>query len=644
MNDPALGRGIHPALIPGIGVEHTGRKFSTNVAVFVTAGVLVLGVVIWALVAPENLSAVGGYLLAWETQGFGWLFSALAIVVLGFMLVVGYGRTGGIRLGADDEKPEFSTTSWVAMLFSAGMGIGLLFYGPLEPLSFFVDPPPGFSAAPETVNAMKDSLAQTIFHWGPFAWGFYALVGGAIAYGAYRRGRAPLISGIFEPLFGRRVDGWAGGVIDVFAIIVTLFGTAVSLGIGILQIGRGIEVIGGIDEVSEGLLIALLAILTGLFVLSAVSGVKRGIRALSNINMALAGLLALFVFVVGPTLLIVTMIPSGLMTFFTDLGVMLSRNGLQSDAAASFMASWTTYYWAWWISWSPFVGIFIAKISRGRTLREFVTVVILVPSSVCFVWFTILGSTAMDQQMQGDGVADVSQPEDVLFAMLGNLPLPLLTSIVAMISIIVYFVTSADSASIVMGSMSQRGKPEPSMWVTITWGLLLGAVGGSLLLAGGSTALGGLQSMMIVTSLPFAVIMIGMMVAWGKELRTDPYMLRRKFAQAAIAQGVRQGIAEHGDDFVFESTEVDAGEGAGAWLDTEDPELTEWYTTATQEISVVTAEDVERTLEPGHIQPKGPDRPDHRASGDAATVAERPRGHGEGRSGKRDQDGGDPVP
>lgn len=567
VNTPELERGIHPALIPGIGVEQTGRRFSTNVTVFLTAGVFVAAVIIWAIVSPASLQFVGSTALGWVTTNFGWLFSTLAVLVLGFMLVIGYGRTGGVRLGADDEKPEFSTISWIAMLFSAGMGIGLLFYGPLEPLSFFVDPPHGFTVEPGTTDAMETALAQTLFHWGPLAWGFYALVGAAIAYGAYRRGRAPLISGIFEPLFGRRVDGWAGGVIDIFAIIVTLFGTAVSPGIGILQIGRGIEVVGGIDDVGQGVLQALFAVLTGLFVLSAVSGVKRGIRALSNINMALAG----------------------------------------------------------GISWSPFVGIFIAKISRGWTLREFVTVVILIPSAVCFVWFTTLGGTAMWMEQEGVGLSELAQPEDVLFGVLGELPLGALTSVVAIISIVVYFVTSADSASIVMGSMSQRGKPEPSSWVTITWGVLLGGVAAALLAVGGATALQGLQSIMIVTALPFALVIIGIMIAWAKELRTDPYVLRRKFARAAIAQGVRQGIAEHGDDFVFDATEVGSGEGAGAWLDSTDPELTEWYTTATQEIDVVDADDVARTLEPGRIQPKGPDRPDHEASGDASLVTREQR-------------------
>ncbi|MEO2118321.1 MAG: BCCT family transporter [Microbacterium sp.] len=319
-------------------------------------------------------------------------------------------------------------------------------------------------------------------------------------------------------------------------------------------------------------------------------------------------------------MLIVTLLPSGLVTFFSDLGIMMSRNSFEGEDAASFMASWTTYYWAWWISWSPFVGIFIAKISRGRTLREFVTVVILIPSAVCFVWFTTLGGTAMWMEQEGVGLSELAQPEDVLFGVLGELPLGALTSVVAIISIVVYFVTSADSASIVMGSMSQRGKPEPSSWVTITWGVLLGGVAAALLVVGGATALQGLQSIMIVTALPFALVIIGIMIAWAKELRTDPYVLRRKFARAAIAQGVRQGIAEHGDDVVFDATEVGSGEGAGAWLDSTDPELTEWYTTATQEIDVVDADDVARTLEPGRIQPKGPDRPDHEASGDASLV------------------------
>lgn len=620
----------HPALIPGIGVEDTGRTFSTNWLVFGIAGALVLGVVIWGFAAPQSISEAGANSLGWVMNNFGWLFSVLAIATIAFMLVLGYGRTGGVRLGSDDEEPEFSTASWIAMLFSAGMGIGLLFWGPAEPLGYFLDVPYGFDAEPGSRDAMHMALAQSILHWGPMAWAFYALVGGAIAYAAYRRGRPPLISAIFTPIFKERTEGWAGAVIDVFAIIVTLFGTAVTLGMGALQISSGIEHVAGIGPLGNAGLIAIITLLTAAFVVSAVSGIKRGIRALSNINMVIALIIGVIVFVAGPTLFLLNIIPSSVSAFLAELWTMLMRNPAQGEDAATFVSSWTNYYWAWWISWTPFVGMFIAKISRGRTLREFVTVVIIVPAAVCILWFGLMGGTTMLFEERGLGISEAGGPEAILFAVLGQLPFGAVLSVLAMISIILFFVTSADSAAIVMGSMSQRGKPEPSGWVTITWGVLLGAAALALLLAGGATALSGLQSIMVVTALPFAVIVVGIMVAWARELATDPYILRRRFARAAIAQGVRRGIEEHGDDFVFGATEVAPEQGAGAAIDTDDPALTEWYETATEQIGIITPTDVARTLEPGHIQHKGPDHPEHTASGDAALVV------GEGRKAARE--------
>ncbi|WP_309127514.1 BCCT family transporter [Microbacterium sp.] len=616
----------HPALIPGIGVEDTPRTFSTNWPVLGIAGVLVLAVVIWGFASPQSISEAGAASLGWVTTNFGWLFSLLAIVTIAFMLVVGYGRTGGIRLGADDESPEFSTVSWIAMLFSAGMGIGLLFWGPAEPLGYFNDVPYGFASEPGSADAMLDALAQSILHWGPMAWAFYALVGGAIAYAAYRRGRPPLISAIFQPIFGDRTDGWVGAIIDVFAIIVTLFGTGVTLGMGALQIASGVEYVSGIGPIGNVGLIVIITVLTAAFVLSAVSGIKRGIRALSNINMVIAGVIGVFIFIAGPTLFLLNIIPSSVPAFINELWTMLMRNPAQGEEAAQFVSTWTNYYWAWWISWTPFVGMFIAKISRGRTLREFVTVVIVVPSIVCIIWFGIMGGTTMFFEAQGRAISEAGAPEAILFAVFENLPFGAVLSVLAMLSIVLFFVTSADSAAIVMGSMSQRGRPEPSTWVTITWGLLLGAAALALLLAGGETALSGLQSIMVVSALPFAVVVIGIMFAWARELHTDPYMLRRRFARAAIAQGVRRGISEHGDDFVFGATEVATEEGAGAGIDTDDPALTEWYETATAQIPIVTAEDVTRTLEPGRIQPRGPGDPHHTASGDASlTVGEERR-------------------
>lgn len=629
---PETSRIPHPALLPGIGVEQTGTRFPTNKFVLGGAVVATLGVIAWAFIAPENLLEVGSTSLTWVTMNFGWLFGALAIAAALFMIVVGYGRTGGIRLGADEEEPEYSTTSWVSMLFAAGLGIGLLFYGPLEPLTYFQNPAPSQAVVGGSPAAALPAMAQTILHWGPIAWAFYALVGGAIAYSTFRRGRAPLISALFEPVFPGSSNRILGRLIDFFAIVVTLFGTAVSLGIGALQIQSGFMLVTGLGEMGNMFLIGSIAILTALFIASAVSGVKRGIRILSNTNMFLTGLLGLFVLIAGPTVFLLNYMPASLVEFFNQLGSMLSLNANDGPEAVEFLGSWTTYYWAWWVSWTPFVGMFIAKISRGRTLREFVTVVVFVPSAIVIAWFVVYGGTAIWMSQQGIDLQAGGTSEEVLFQLLQRLPLGMITSVIAMIAVIIFFVTAADSASIVMASMSQSGRPEPAKWVTVLWGLLLGTIAAALLLAGGRTALSGLQSIMVVSALPFAIIVIGIMISWARELGTDPFIIRRRYARAAIAQGVRRGIDEYGDDFVFEASEVPADEGAGAGFDSEDPALTEWYIDATTgPIDTITAEDVRRTLEPGRIQDPAENPPSRAASGDASlTVGEKPEGENPG--------------
>ena len=586
----------HPGLIPGIGVEQTGVRFATNWVVLGVAVACTLAVIVWAFIAPDTIAVVGGNSLTWVTENFSWLFGSLAIAVVCFMLVVGYGRTGGIRLGSDDEEPEFSTLSWISMLFAAGLGIGLLFYGPLEPLTYFLDPAPGLEVEPGSGDAALPALAQTILHWGPIAWSFYALVGGAIAYSAYRRGRAPLISALFEPVFPGSSNRILGRIIDIFAIIVTLFGTAVSLGIGALQIESGFRIVTGLGPMGNAFIVGSIAILTACFIASAVAGVKKGIRRLSNINMFLTGLLALFVFIVGPTVYLLNFLPSSIIEFFQQAMIMLARNPNQGEDATQFLSTWTTYYWAWWVSWTPFVGMFIAKISRGRTLREFVTTVVLVPSAIVITWFVIYGGTAIFQTLQGAQLDTGGSGESVLFDMLNELPFGMIASVVAMIAVLVFFVTAADSASIVMASMSQMGRPEPAKWVTIVWGLLLSLIAVALLLAGGRDTLAGLQSLMVVSALPFAFIVIGIMIAWAKDLRTDPYIIRRAYARAAIAQGVRRGIDEFGDDFVFGTNSVPAHQGAGAGFDSEDPALTDWYVDATTgPIDTIAAPEAEPT-------------------------------------------------
>lgn len=578
VTSPATVDGPHPALLPGIGVEQTHRRFRVDTVVFAVAAAVVVGVIAWGVLSPAGLAGFAAAGFAFVTVDFGWFFGILTVVVFLFMMWLGFGRHRAVRLGQDDEKPEFSTVSWVAMLFSAGIGIGLLFYGPLEPMTFFLDVPPAFAGTEAgSDRAMHVALAQTLFHWGPVAWAYYAMVGGAVAYAAYRKGRTPLMSALLEPIFGQRSHGVLGKVVDVFAIVVTLFGTAVSLGIGALQIGRGVEIVGGVGPLGNAVIVGIIAVLAVAFILSAVSGLKRGIRALSNINMGLAGLLGVFILVVGPTVLLLNLVPGVLMTFVGELPTLMAQSAATSPDAQEFMSAWTTYYWAWWVSWTPFVGMFIAKISRGRTLREFVTTVIVVPSAVCLVWFTVVGGTTMWLEQTGSAISEAQSGQDMLFTVLGELPFGAVTSVLAMISIVIFFVTSADSASIVMASLSEQGNPEPRRWTTVAWGVALAAIAAVLLVGGGQMALTGLQSLMIVSALPFALVVILVMVAWAKDLARDPLTLRRRYAREALDQGVRAGIEEHGDDFVLGVVATPPDEGAGAWLDTEDPALTDWY-------------------------------------------------------------------
>ncbi|WP_442778581.1 BCCT family transporter [Arthrobacter sp. BL-252-APC-1A] len=567
----------HPGLIPGIAVDEQRVRYGTDPLVFGVAAVLILGFVAWGVFSTESLKAVSDVALGWVVTNTGWLFSALIAVVLVFMLFVGFSRYGKIPLGVDGEKPEYSTFSWVAMMFSAGIGIGLFFFGPYEPLTYFMTPNPG-EAAPESAVALHKAMAQSFFHWGLNAWAIYALVGAAIAYGSFRRGRVPLMSAIFTPLLGRRkTEGVAGRLIDMFAIVATLFGTAASLGIGALQIGRGVEIISGIGRLPNAVLIGIIAILTAAFIASAVSGIGRGIRWLSNVNISLAIILVAFIFLTGPTLFLLNLIPSSLAEYLSDLLHLMSKGPSWGAEAADFSANWTVFYWAWWISWSPFVGIFLARISRGRTLREYVQYVLVVPTLVSVIAFGVFGGTAIWMRMQGMDISADGAPESLFFQVLDGLPLSTITPLLAMFCIAIFFITSADSASLVMGSLSQRGKPHPDRKVTVFWGLAMMGIAVVMLLVGGNQALSGLPNLIIVSALPFAVILLLMMVALIRDLQTDPLIIRREYATAALENAVRAGIDEHGDDFAITVEKTPHGQGAGADFDSHDRTVTDWY-------------------------------------------------------------------
>jgi choline/carnitine/betaine transport len=551
VSDPEPHTDQHPAIAePPAPVAD--EKGLLDRGVFAVSAALALAFVAWGFLSPTGLGSASGSALTWIEENLGWLFVTLASAFVVFVLWLAASRYGRIPLGRDDEEPEFRTVSWIAMMFSAGMGIGLMFYGVAEPLTHYVSPPPRTVEA-ETPEAMQTAMATTLFHWTLHPWAIYAVVGLAIAYGTFRRGRKQLISSAFEPLFGRRrTEGPAGKVIDVLAIFATLFGSAASLGLGALQIGSGMEILGWTSDVGNGVLVAIIAVLTAAFVASAVSGIAKGIQWLSNINMVLALVLATFVFVVGPTVLILNLVPGAIGSYFADLAEMAARTEASGgDATAEWMRGWTVFYWAWWISWTPFVGVFIARISRGRTIRQFVTGVLLVPSVVTLMWFVIFGGAGIAAQRDGLDVAGQATSEGQLFGVLEQYPLATVMTVLVMVLVAIFFVSGADAASIVMGSLSERGTLSPSRKTVIFWGTVMGAVAAVMLLVGGDEALTGLQNLTIIAALPFALVMVGLAVSLAKDVRSDPMVLRRTYATEAVEQAVVDGITRHGDDFVL---------------------------------------------------------------------------------------------
>jgi choline/carnitine/betaine transport len=540
----------HPALDPP--VEEATPERGLDRVVFGVTAAIAIAFLVWGFVSTSSLASASSDALGWTMTNTGWLFVLTASGFVVFVLWLALSRFGNIPLGRDDEEPEFRTVSWVAMMFSAGMGIGLMFYGVSEPISHFTTPPPGTGEAGNP-EAVQHAMATTLFHWTLHPWAIYAVVGLAIAYGVYRKGRLQLISAAFEPLIGARANGGWGKVIDMLAIFATLFGSAASLGLGALQIQSGLEIVAGIGEVGNALLVAIISVLTVAFVLSAVSGVAKGIQWLSNINMVLAIALALFVFVLGPTVFILNLLPTSIGSFVADLPTMAARTGAEGAETNSWLQSWTIFYWAWWLSWTPFVGMFIARISRGRTIRQFVAGVLLVPSLVSLVWFCIFGGAAIDLQKSGTDIAGAGggAVESQLFSTLDAFPLATLASVVVMLLVAIFFVSGADAASIVMGTLSERGTLEPRRATVVFWGVAMGAVAAVMLLVGGDDALTGLQTITIVAALPFVVVMVGLAVSLVKDLRSDPLMVRRRYAEEAVEQAVIAGVTEHGDDFVI---------------------------------------------------------------------------------------------
>ena len=496
-----------------------------NWGIVVPLAVIVAAIVGWGLGAPDNFSNFADTAFGWVIDNLGWAFVLGGTVFVAFVITIAVSGYGRIRLGSADERPEFKTTSWIAMMFAAGMGIGLMFYGAAEPLAMYRDGVPGHE--PHEVGA---AMAQTMFHWTLHPWAVYAIIGLAIAYSTFRLGRKQLLSSAFIPLIGEKAaNGWLGKLIDAFAVFATIFGTACSLGLGALQISSGLEASGFVDNPSTKLTIGIVSVLTLAFLLSAMSGVSKGIQWLSNANMVIAAILAVFVFVFGPTVAELNMLPTAVGNYLQNFFEMAARTAESADGeAGEFLSGWTIFYWAWWISWSPFVGTFLARISRGRTVREFCLGVMLVPAGLSTVWFAIFGGMAIKMEQRGESIYGDGSNEEQLFNLLHSLPGGYVMGMFALLLLATFFITSADSASTVMASMTQSGKTEAKPWLAAMWGLATAGVGLTLLISGGSDALNSLQSVTIVAATPFLFILIALMFAIVKDMSNDTIYLDKK--------------------------------------------------------------------------------------------------------------------
>ena len=504
------------------GDEKSPRFFDIFPPVFWPSAILALGFVGITVAVGRPMEAVFENVQAWIAASFGWLFILAVNFFLLFLLFLAASPYGRLRLGGRDAVPDFSRTSWFAMLFSAGMGIGILFWSVAEPLFHYTEPP---RDVPDAVAAAEAAMEVTFLHWGLHAWAIYCLVGMALAFFAFNRREPLAIRSVFKPLLGNRIDGPIGHVIDVLAVMATLFGLATSLGFGVQQISSGLEHLLGMT-ITPPLQILLIAIVTLLATLSVASGIDSGVRQLSELNIRLGGILLLFVFVLGPTVFV-------LESFLQNLGGYLDSFfaiafWTESYAGSQWQDSWTVFYWSWWISWSPFVGMFIARISRGRTIREFILSVLVIPTLLTFFWISAFGGTAILYEMKEVAATASEMKENVslsLYFLLENFPLSGVSSSLAVLLVVSFFVTSADSGSLVVDSFASGGKLTTPVTQRIFWTVTLGAIASALLFGGG---LGALQAAAISTGLPFALLLLVMSFSLFRGLQNELLLLDRQ--------------------------------------------------------------------------------------------------------------------
>ncbi|SDX26149.1 BCCT family transporter [Litoreibacter albidus] len=505
--------------------------FDIHNPVFQISGLSIVAFVFYTLALPEQAGAVFSWLFSAVTQGFDWFFIAAANVFVLFCFLLILTPLGNVRLGGADAAPDYNYLGWFSMLFAAGMGIGLMFYGVSEPLSHFStalggtsvgedglrnDWAPLGAAAGDQTEAIRLGMAATIYHWGLHPWAIYAVVGLALALFSYNKGLPLTIRSAFYPVLGERVWGWPGHIIDTLAVFATLFGLATSLGLGATQANAGLNELFGVP-IGATTQVLLISGISAVATVSVLRGLDGGVKRLSELNMGLAFLLLVFVLIVGPTLLILQTFGSSLLAYLEYLPALANPVGRED---VNFVQGWTSFYWAWWISWSPFVGMFIARVSRGRTVREFLVCVLLIPSVVCVLWMSVFGGVAIQQVIQdGYTVAQEAELPRQLFAMLNALPWAGITSLIGIVLVIVFFVTSSDSGSLVIDTITAGGKVNAPVPQRVFWCIFEGAVAIVLLLSAGG--LKSLQSMVISTGLPFTVVLLFMCYAIYKGLRSE---------------------------------------------------------------------------------------------------------------------------
>lgn len=491
-----------------------------NNIVFISSIILTLAIVFWGFISPKTFELSGNLSFNFLSKNFNWFYTVTMTSFIVFAIWIGFfSKYKNIKLGSDDSKPEFSNASWFAMLFSAGMGIGLVFFGIAEPLSHYINPITGNGL---TEEARKFAITKSFLHWGLHPWANYCILGLGLAYMQFRKGKAGLISSIFIPILGQKgANGYIGKIIDILAVFATAAGMATSLGLGTKQINSGLNFMFNIPE-SASIQVILVVVITIIYTWTAISGVEKGIKAISDLNLILVIVLLLGSFLLGPTVRI-------LRTFVEGCGLYVQNfvsNSLEVGAfnESSWFGSWTVFYWAWWIAWAPFTGIFIARISKGRTIKEFVAGVMLVPTVVSFVWFAIFAG--IDFSVATDVLISASKDTALsFFVVMSNIPLGAVLSFVAIILLFTFFITSANSATFVLGMLSQQGDLNPTNTKKTIWGIIQSALALSLMI-GSSNGLKMLQTISIIAAFPFAIIMIFCMYSLVVALRQDEFVLK----------------------------------------------------------------------------------------------------------------------